>query len=550
MIHIWHESLDRAAIVRRSREGDTTIDPSQGDDQFQIFLAKIKLALEGADGTTLALIINRTTATHRPSFTLKISVALPGGLAPLMWSVQLAAASQTVFRDQFTVPLVQARCVGTQEMASLVKVLKDKDHVIQKLMDKLESQNKDFHDLFPQPGGRVRKVDRRQAEERVKGLGVFDVDVWRKDLGLHPLQDVTQLVGQVFAGEETSEVSDNDGPKSDVSEDWWNKLRGVTVSLGSGKISTDGSIDETNNINKAAMRKEDAVDDEDDAFQVQHLAHKEVGLDNDESTDGEDLDAPSQRSKIHDSYPIELTQASPPKPKHSRGKLGGKKVPTRPKSPTKDDGSTEDEDDLPHKPATRLTRKAKPIIDDDQSTTEEAASPKRSPKRKSISPAPRNTTLKPIRKLGKIGGKREVPLPPEPETESEMEAPSPVPVPVASPKPKKAKLGKIGEKEKAVKFSQPESEATPEPATQSPSKKKKLGVIGGHKRDTEDTLAEVTMKVEAETQDRGRIKERTKTPEPELRETSVERASRRARELREELEEKARAAPKKKKRKF
>jgi hypothetical protein len=80
LTHIWSESLTKRAIIRRSREENTSIDPSDGD-QFRIFVDKIKLGLGGAKDTTLALTISADA--DRPSLILNITTNLPGGLAPL-----------------------------------------------------------------------------------------------------------------------------------------------------------------------------------------------------------------------------------------------------------------------------------------------------------------------------------------------------------------------------------------------------------------------------------------------------------------------------------
>jgi len=188
LVHIWSESLDRQAIIQRSREEATSIDPSAGDDQFQIFISKLKLALEGDSATTLALTIDK--GTDRPSLTINISVSLPGGLAPLDWSMHLSASPPLELTNQLIMPLLSAQHQCMQEMTGLVGVLRDKDHLIQKLLDRLENQGTELSELFPQAGRKVgRKLDRKVAEERVKGLGLFDIDKWKAGLNLDKSPD-------------------------------------------------------------------------------------------------------------------------------------------------------------------------------------------------------------------------------------------------------------------------------------------------------------------------------------------------------------------------
>jgi hypothetical protein len=166
--------------------------------------------------------------------------------------------------------------------------------------------------------------------------------------------------------------------------------------------------------------------------------------------------------------------------------------------------------------------------------------------------------VRPKKGLGKIGGKREAPPPPEPEPEPESETEAEVeasPPPIVSPlkeveKPKKRKLGQIGGKKKqaAPTTGPAEKLVEPEASTSAAlSTKRKLGQIGGHKGEKQENL----MKPEEwsnEIRGRASVKpEKTATPEP--RETSLERADRKREILKRELEQKAKA-PVKKKRKF
>jgi hypothetical protein len=539
LTNIWSESLTKRAIIRRSQEESTSIDPRDGD-QFKIFLDKLKLGLEGGKDTTLALTI--TADADRPSLILNITTNLPGGLAPLEWPVRLAAAPQSLLASQLTLPLLRAQHVRIQEIAALAEVLKEKDHVIQKLADKLEEQGTELGQVFPQAAGKLgRKVDRKRAEERVKGLGVFDMQTWRKELSHEESQDTAQLIGEVFTGENTDELQANSGVHlSEDQEVWWESIKGITMNLSSGKISTNGlQKAKAKPSPKPVLRQEDSIDD--DAFQVQatppHLATSsgpgpsKVIID-DSTDDEDDLDAPSQRSKIPDSFPSSQppAAASSAKPKKF-GTIGGKRAAPKPEPPTQ--------------------------VDDDQSTEEEASPPRKaSPEKRTASPAPQITTVRPKKTLGKIGGKKEAPppSPPEPEpdseTEPEVEASPP---PVLSPprevaKPKKGKLGQLGGKKKQA---EPAPElAEPEASTSAavPVTKRKLGQIGhGHKVERQESPKKPE---EANTESRGRAfvkPEKTATPEP--RETSLERADKKRERLRRELEEKAKA-PVKKKRKF
>lgn len=567
LTHLWSESLDRKGIIWRSGEEATSIDPSDGG-QFKIFIEKIKSGLEGSNNTTLALTIN--SDADRPSLTLNISVSLPGGLAPLAWPVRLAASPPFQLTSQLIVPLLRAQHVHMQEISGLVEALKEKDHVIQKLLDKMESQGTELSEIFPQAAGRPgRKVDRKQAVERVRGLGVFDMEGWRKRLDIAESRDTSDLIEQVFTGETTDTgPADKDLVIGEEQDNWWDSIKGITMNLGTGRISTNGVGRNAKPSARPVAKKQDSVDEDDDAFQVMstppHLSKsaKIRALQEDDSTDDEDdLDAPSQRSKIPDSYPQSALPPplSPPKPKKSLGKIGGMKMVARPKSPVHENVSTEDEDGPVHKPsAAPKANKQNVVVDGDEGSTEDEPSPaKANLKKKVISPIPKPTPRKPVKKLAKIGSKKEA-SPPSPEPESEPERESTPPTAAAEePKPKKGKLGKIGGKKKIVR-PEPEPELEPAASDQShtkseiasPPEKSKLGKIGAPKSLAAKDDEDVSMKVVKESPGRGRASTRpAKEVTPELRETSEERKKRRREQLDRELEAAAKK-PVKKKRKF
>jgi len=320
LAHIWSESLSHQAIIRRSKEEGTSIDPSDAD-QLQIFMEKLKLGLGGGPNTTLALTVNADA--DRPSLSLKTSIVLPGGFAPLEWRVQLSPSPQFAFMSHLVLPLLQARHVHLRETASLVEVLKEKDHIIQKLLDKMESQGTELSEVFPQAAGKGgRKVDRGKAEERVRSLAMFDTQTWRKTLNLHESQDIAQLMNSIFMDGDVQAIPSESNLLSDPSQDvWWKNIKGSTVSLGNATMRLNGTVNRATLSARPAVKRQDTAGDDDDAFQVQstppHLAksiQNPAPKSANSISDDDDLDAQSQslsqRSKIPDSFPV----ASPPPP--------------------------------------------------------------------------------------------------------------------------------------------------------------------------------------------------------------------------------------------
>jgi hypothetical protein len=589
LTHIWVESLDHAAILERAEEENTSIDPSDSS-QLKILLSKLGLAMSSSPRTVLNLHIDSSSALARPALTLNLKIELPGGLAPLEWPMHLAAAPQSVLTKHLTIPLLRAQQARIREMESLTDALKDKDHVIQKLMDKLEAQGTDLGQVFPQAtakGG--RKVGRGRAEEKVRGLGPFDTELWRKELGGEGSQGTAQLVQNAFIEDTTLDLWTESGV---CEENWWEKIKGSTIQISKDKAGS------TRNkaLPKLAVLNSTESTEEDDDFQVQstppHRSSKAPrashGIDLDDSTDDEDLDDASQRSKVPDSFPVAqlLEPESPPKSAKGFGQIGGKKETSRKPLPV-EDGSTDEEEAPVPKSAKNFgiiggKREPLPLNKVDSTDDKEP-------------PPPKST-----KKLGAIGGKQAVEPPklalpappaedettededpPAPRNQSPFESPSNPPR-LEAPKPRKGKLAEISYREQSPdsspslepleppaqeapkpKRGEPghiggtKKEATPTspasdpssqqdaPASQTPTKRK-LSTIGGrHKSNTEQTV--VVGRGQEET--RGRLVKVEREKSPPQRETSGERAEKKRRELKRELEEKAKA-PVKKKRKF
>jgi hypothetical protein len=514
LANIWSETLDRESIIRRSRKQSTSIDPNDGD-QLKIFLDKIKSGVQGGKDITSALSFE--AGQGRPGIRFNIEIKLPEGLAPLKWTIHLSAEPNSILTNQLTFPLLEAQHKRNQEIESLEEILNQKDHVIQKLLDKFEEQGTQLGQIFPQAASKGCKVDREKAQEKVKGLAPFKIETWRDEFASEKSRDTIHLLESIFgtATTESPRFDTNTDASSWIS-DWWEDIRGETIALSKGKFGLN-EPSKTNKIKeppKPTLKAEESMQDEDD-FQVQNTPPRVVSPPSkrvaskpidDETTDDDDDDAPTQRSKIPGSLP-----SSPPAvvsvPKKKLGALGGKKQAPNPPSP----------------------------FDEDE-TDDGTPSPKPTPK-KQASPLPERIVPKKKGGLGRIGGKKEPPDPPR----------EPTPPPAEPETPKKSKLGKIGGKMKELTPASPSRAGpTPEPPPKNePTVKKKLGTIGGRGKTP-------TMEVSVPPEDkesRGRPSKVEKEQAPPPRETSEERADRRRLELKRELEAKAKA-PVKKKRKF
>lgn len=536
---IWNESLDRRSIIRRSIDEDTSIDPSEDAEQLRLFLQKIQLGLEGGEGTSLTL--SRSSS----GLNLCTTATLPKGLRPLEWTIRLSRAGQSVLTSRLVMPLLRAQNSCIRELEALLGMLHEKDHVIQKLADKLEATGADLGQLFPGATlkGR-RKLPRDVAEERIRGLRKFEVAAWREKMEEEAAagaenNEVGILVETVFGhkyGSTLKAMADSALPET--WDQWWNSLD-YPILLCRGKDSLNKSSPVDQKINEPK-----ALEDDIDVFQVQatppHLSRFAEQLEQsklaqlpttkpivDDSTDsGDNLDTPSQHTVL-DSYP--LGQSKPQA--RQIGSIGSSRTANWSQA------STEAAISKPGTPPPKPRMGYLAWSDDEAAMGDQDSDslPKPfTPARPTLSPA----EVKPktqSKMFGRIGGKK---------TEERYREEEDEGLSAATTRPS------------AQERTSPEQKAKP---------KAKLGAIGHSKVAAPSSAS--THLGEGASDGRDRRRAREDTPErggggesgkvtggvPEAvrprRETSMERADRKRAELKLELAAKAKA-PAKKKRKF
>ena len=179
LTHLWTESLDRRQIIRRALDLNTSIDPSEDGSQMRVFLDHIQHALEGASGTAVSLL----EEDRSDRLSLNVSVALPSPLAPLEWPIVLLQASQDLLTSQLMLPCLGQILSFRAQVDSLLHHLRDKDGVIRKLTDRIQSDGTDLSKVFPGSAS-IRSGSRLKAREAVfksvKGMANFDELEWRE----------------------------------------------------------------------------------------------------------------------------------------------------------------------------------------------------------------------------------------------------------------------------------------------------------------------------------------------------------------------------------
>ena len=493
--HVWRETATKQDIIQRATDAGSSIDPGQDREQFKIFLSKIEDAINGKDGTTFSLHANDNDGT---TLSAEISAKLPHPLPAFAWTLQLQRLEPQYTAALLVTPLLHQASRLHQQIEQLIHELHDKDRVISKICDRLETSGNDLTTVFPGVSNvktSRKKGQREQLAKHVKGLADFDESAWKAQ---HAFVESSEIMDadQMNIVLRDLPIPDSGANVPSASESWWQHLDKGSESRINGRHSAGRQPNSPQNrtTRNESQREESMRDDE---FQTQgtppHLKHT----------------SPRERPASQREEPTRSVASS----RHHETDIGIREG---------DESTTEDDDDdldaAPRKPV--------------------ASQPSQSslPQNKVPSPSPR--------KLGMIGGRSE-----ETQMPARKEASPDEIRPAAKPR---TKLGKIGGKGKVQDF------ATPEPPVENRSsgpqaKAAKVGVIGGKRAATHSSederdkaVAEDQTAVEEERQSRAE----TKVPSPVPRETSQERADRVRDELKRQLEEKERAAPKKKKRKF
>ncbi|KAL8700496.1 MAG: hypothetical protein Q9201_005420 [Fulgogasparrea decipioides] len=222
LTHIWAETLNQRSLVQRAWDIDSDIDPIE-IDQRQMLLEHIRDALGEAKDTELVL----SNESGSNNLTLKAHCPLPKPLRPLQWPIHLVPAPPMSLTNELVLPLLGEVLVARNQISSLLAALKDKDHVISKLTDKVQAEGIELGKVFPSA---VSSKSNRKAPLRnelgksVPGLGTFDESEWRSRATND--YDVPSSGGNIL-----TRLSDNGGSLASfiVSEEfdtsgWWESI--------------------------------------------------------------------------------------------------------------------------------------------------------------------------------------------------------------------------------------------------------------------------------------------------------------------------------------
>lgn len=177
LIGFWTANSPTRDINDYAKITKASIDPS--DSQSQLRVLQEKLCQSLADGENNL----RQDDEEASTILLQTVLKLPRPLQPLKWEFALDAQGTEELAEKILRPCLLEASESKNKLESLEGVIKAKDHVIAKLMDKIEGSTIDLSIIFPGiTGARSRKgqTTLKDAQKHVPGLKPFSKDDWQK----------------------------------------------------------------------------------------------------------------------------------------------------------------------------------------------------------------------------------------------------------------------------------------------------------------------------------------------------------------------------------
>ncbi|KIV81393.1 hypothetical protein PV11_03584 [Exophiala sideris] len=177
LISIWECELDKYDILSHAARQHASIDPSVSSDQFDILLSKIGKSLKDGDNVLL-----RQDVRNSSLLMLRTKSDLPKPLRPLEWTFKLTPRDVSELAERILRPSLHEVAVSGEKIKSLLRVIKEKDHVISRLLDRVGSASIDLGLIFPGITGMASRksgqVSVADAKKHVPGMAGFDEKSW------------------------------------------------------------------------------------------------------------------------------------------------------------------------------------------------------------------------------------------------------------------------------------------------------------------------------------------------------------------------------------
>lgn len=182
LVHVWRAvQTSKQELKDQAIKTRCSIDPTEDEEQYEVLLNKLEEAISGSPKSQVRLL-SHTENSIPERFEMETSILLPAPLGTLQWSFRMVRQEASALTRALVVPALRVIDASRRREADLRRKIKDKDHVIAKLMDKIEGSGIDLAMVFPGFAGARKGLSARQAAQVVPGLKAFRVEEWGADL--------------------------------------------------------------------------------------------------------------------------------------------------------------------------------------------------------------------------------------------------------------------------------------------------------------------------------------------------------------------------------
>jgi XLF-Cernunnos, XRcc4-like factor, NHEJ component len=182
LAHIWTAvKTSKQELKEEAARTRSSIDPSEDDEQYEALLGKLEESVSGEDGASVQ-VTGDARASAPVRFDMETSIPLPKPLGTLEWTFCMAREEASVLTQELIIPALRVIDLSRRREEDLRRRIKEKDHVIGRLMDKFEGSGMDLSMVFPGFAGARKGLDARQAAKVVPGIEAFREGEWEESL--------------------------------------------------------------------------------------------------------------------------------------------------------------------------------------------------------------------------------------------------------------------------------------------------------------------------------------------------------------------------------
>ncbi|KAG9608897.1 XLF-domain-containing protein, partial [Aureobasidium melanogenum] len=239
LANIWIETLANVDVIRNAERQNCSINPGDDGGQLRILLEQIRDILRHKDGTTVHLALQPPDHLR-----LALRAPLPPPLPPFEWNMVLTKATSTEVVSEVISPLLLLAHQQQQQLSFLLGQLKDKDHAMSRLLDKMEATNTDLGAVFPGvSAGRnsQKSLKRNHVANRVPGLAPFQPGSELQHSGDIPSTETLYAVLRDVPGDMAPNITN-------TSDAWWqtmpNQQESIEVSVPMPSVLDDDETDD------------------------------------------------------------------------------------------------------------------------------------------------------------------------------------------------------------------------------------------------------------------------------------------------------------------